>query len=155
LYATFLADVVWPALLLEGRILTWWAILVGLVVEFFFVRAITDLSFSRAAFADVAMNAASTVLGILLIPIAGIVWEMFPGIVIYKVFNIGTFNPGTWLATILIAAALNTFIERFVLRRFFKQPVIGKRAFWLLFVGNFISIAVAFGSIIYSPPILR
>jgi len=148
----FLADVVWPALLLEGRILTWWAILVGLIIEYFFVRRITDLSFSRAAFADVAMNAGSALLGILLIPIAGLIWELFPGIILYKVFNIGTFNPGTWIATILMAAAINTFIERFVLRKFFKQPVVGKRGFWLLFAGNVISIAIAFASIIYKPP---
>ena len=73
---------VWPALLLEGRILTWWAILVGLVVEYFFVRNITELSWSRAALADVAMNAATSVIGILLIPISGIAWEIFPGILL-------------------------------------------------------------------------
>jgi hypothetical protein len=39
-----IADLVWPALLLEGRILTWWAILAGLIIEYFFVRMITDLS---------------------------------------------------------------------------------------------------------------
>ena len=148
----FFADVVWPALLLEGRILTWWAILIGLIVEYFVVRGITNLSFSRAAFADVAMNAGSAILGILLIPIAGIIWEIFPGMIIYKVFNIGTFNLGTWIATILMAAAINTFIERFVLRKVFKQPVVGKRGFWLLFAGNAISISIAFASIIYKPP---
>jgi hypothetical protein len=147
-----LADMVWPALLLEGRILTWWAILAGLGIEYFFVRGITNLSFSRAAVADIAMNAGSTLLGILLIPIAGIIWELFPGLIIYKLFDIGTFNPGTWIATILMAATINTFIERFVLRKLFKQPVARKRDFWLLFMGNAISIAIAFGSIIYSPP---
>jgi hypothetical protein len=149
---TIVADVIWPALLLEGRILTWWAILVGLVVEYFFVRLITDLPIAKAILADIAMNAASTLLGIVLIPFAGILWEFFPGIVIYSVFKIGTFNPATWLATVLMAAASNTFIERFVLRRFFKQPVTGKRGFWLLFLANTISIAVAWGSLFYSPP---
>ena len=146
------ADVVWPALLLEGRILTWWAILVGLIVEYFFLRNITELSWSRAALADVAMNAASSILGILLIPIAGIAWEIFPGILLYKVFHIGTFNPGTWTATILMAAAINTFIERFALRRLFKQPVAGSRCFWMLFLANSISIGLAMASILYSPP---
>jgi hypothetical protein len=148
----FLSDMVWPALLLEGRILTWWAILAGLIVEYFFVRRITDLSLSRAALADIAMNAGSALLGILLIPIAGIIWEIFPGILLYKIFHIGTFNPGTWVATILMAAAINTFIERYVLRKFFKQQVAGRRGFWLLFVGNVISITLAFASIIYKPP---
>ncbi len=145
-------DVVWPALLLEGRVLTWWAILIGLVAEFFFVCGVTDLSLSRAAFADVAMNAASALLGILLIPMAGALSGRFFLESSCIKFNIGTFNPGTWVATILMAASINTFIERFVLRRFFKQPVAGKRGFWLLFAGNSISIGLAFGSIIYKPP---
>jgi hypothetical protein len=34
-------------------------------------------------------------LGIVLIPFAGILWEFFPGIVIYSVFKIGTFIPQT------------------------------------------------------------
>jgi hypothetical protein len=65
------ADMVWPALLLENRLLTWWAILVGLFVEYFFVRRITHLSFSRAALADVCMNAASALLGSQLAPSEG------------------------------------------------------------------------------------
>ncbi|CAN5893719.1 hypothetical protein BH11VER1_BH11VER1_01510 [soil metagenome] len=147
-----LADIVWPAVLLEGRILTWWSILAGLIVEYFFVRRITDLSFSRAVIADIAMNTASALLGVILIPMAGIIWEFVPGFVLYKVFNFGTFNPASWIATTLMAAAINTFIERFVLRKFFKQPVAGARRFWLLFAGNAISIAIAFGSFIYVPP---
>ena len=146
-----LADVIWPALLLEGRIASWWAIGAGLAIEYLLVRSITDLSPLRAALADVSMNAASTLLGFILIPIAGIAWEFFPGILIYKVFNIGTFNPGTWTATIVMAATINAFIERFVLRRFFKQ-VVTKRGFWLLFGANALTVTLAFVSIIYLPP---
>jgi hypothetical protein len=148
---SILADVVWPALFLEARIATWWAISVGLVVEYLFLRRITDLGPARAAWADVAMNAASTLLGLILIPIAGIVWEFFPGTVIYQVFDVGTFNPGTWMATMVMAAALNAFIERFVLRRCFKQQV-ARRAFWLLFGANAVSVGLAFASIVILPP---
>jgi hypothetical protein len=145
------ADIVWPALFLEGRIASWWGIGVGLAVEYLFVRAITGLVPSRAALADVAMNAASTLLGLILIPTAGVVWEFFPGNALYTVFNIGTFNPGTWAATIVMAAAINTFIERFVLRTCFKQQVT-KGGFWLLFAANGITVTLAFISIIYLPP---
>jgi hypothetical protein len=148
---SILADLIWPALLLEGRIATWWAIGAGLAVEYLFVRSITGLPPLRAAWANIAMNATSTLLGLILIPIAGIVWELFPGIVIYNVFKIGTFNPGTWAATILMAAAINAFIERFVLRRFFNQKV-SKRGFWLLFGANTVSVGLAFASILYLPP---
>jgi hypothetical protein len=44
------------------ELLTWWAILVGLFVEYFFVRRITNLSLSRAALGDVCMNAVSALL---------------------------------------------------------------------------------------------
>ena len=39
-----------------------------------------------------------------------------------------------------MAAAINTFIERFVLRKFFNQPVVGKRGFWLLFAGQSVNV---------------
>jgi S-formylglutathione hydrolase FrmB len=40
----------------------------------------------------------------------------------YRVFNIGTFNPITWGATCLAAALLNTGVEYMVLRIAFKEP---------------------------------
>lgn len=132
--------------------LTWWAILAGLIIEYFFVRLITNLPPAKTVWADVAMNAASAALGLFLIPIAGIAWEFFPGIIIYKIFNIGTFNPGTWVATIFMAAFINTFIERAALRKFFEQPVTGRREFWLLFAGNFLSVALAFASLLAFRP---
>ena len=147
-----LGDVVWPALILEGRILTWYAIAAGLAAEYLFVRSVTDLSLTWALAADVAMNAASTLLGVVLLPVVGLVWEFLPGRVINSVFNTGTFNPGSWLATILLSALLNTFIERFVLRGLFGQPVVGRRGFWLLFAGNVISVALAFASLFVLPP---
>ena len=132
--------------------LTWWAIAAGLVIEYLFVRKVTNLSIGRTAWADLAMNGISALLGVLLIPIAGLVWEFFPGLVIYKLFNIGTFNPGTWIATLLMAVFINTLIERAALRRLFKQPVMGRRSFWLLFLANFLSVGLAYGSLFVSWP---
>ena len=36
-----LADLVWPSLVLEGRLFAWWIVAAGLVIEFFFVRWLT------------------------------------------------------------------------------------------------------------------
>src|SRR3954451_22715025 len=74
---TLLADVVWPALLLEGRLLAWWVIAIGLLIEWPFVRFLTDFPWRKSFIVDAAMNAASTVLGIILLPVAGIAWEYF------------------------------------------------------------------------------
>jgi len=148
---SILADVIWPALFLEERLFSWWAIGSGLIVEIFFVRWLTSLNLKMCVLADLAMNAASSLLGLLLIPIAGIAWEFFPGIILYKAFNIGTFNPGTWAATFVFAVLINAALEATVLRIAFKQPT-GKRVFWWLCVANSLSVSLAFGSLYFRPP---
>lgn len=145
------ADVVWPALFLEQRLFSWWAIGLGLLAEFFFVRWLTTLTVRQGIVADLSMNAASALLGIILIPLAGIAWELFPGSILYKIFDIGTFNPGTWTATFLFAVLINAALESLVLRLAFKQKT-GKRVFWWLCVANSLSVGLAFGSLFVRPP---
>jgi hypothetical protein len=146
----FLTDAVWPALFLEQRLFSWWAIGLGLLVELFFVRWLTGLSWRMSAVADVAMNTGSSLLGFVLIPIAGFVWEIFPGTVIYNVFHIGTFNPGTWAATFLLAVLINSALETTVLRYAFKQKPV-KRIFWWLALANALSVGLAFASVFRYP----
>ena len=67
-----LADVVWPANIVGGRLATLWPIVVGLVVELFFVRWLTGFNWAKAILADVVMNAASTLVGGILIALAGL-----------------------------------------------------------------------------------
>jgi hypothetical protein len=97
------------------------------------------------------MNAVSSALGIVLIPALGFMWEMFPGAVLYKLFNVGTFNPGTWAATFLIAVIATTAIEAAVVLWGFKIPL-GRRRFWILFAANCVSVAIAFVSLWIHPP---
>jgi hypothetical protein len=103
---TLLADVVWPALFLEMRLLAWWVILIGLLIEWPFVRVLTQFPWKKAFIADAAMNAASTILGIFLLPIVGLfVLEPIGEATFYRRFNVGTFNPVTWTATFLVASS--------------------------------------------------
>jgi hypothetical protein len=145
-----LADIVWPALFLEERLFSWWAIGAGLLVELLFVRYITTLNWRMSLVADIAMNAASSVLGILLIPLAGLAWEIFPGMVFYPLLNIGTFNPYTWAGTFVFAVMINGTLETLVLRFAFKQKI-GKKGFWLLCLANFVSVGMAFYSLFAYP----
>ena len=145
------ANFIWPALFLEQRLFSWWAIGLGLAVEYLAVRRLTTLSWQKCVVADLSMNAVSALLGIFLIPIAGIVWEFFPGIVLYKFFNIGTFNPGTWAATFLFAVFINGILEWSVLRFMFRQKS-DRKVFWWLCVANSLSVALAFGSLFVYPP---
>jgi hypothetical protein len=147
---TALADVVWPALYLETRLFTWWAIGLGLFIEFFFVRWLFALSVQKTALATVAANTVSALLGVVLIPISGIVWEVFPGLVIHKVFSIGTFNPLTWAATFILACLVTTSIEAIVYKYGFKFLVRRRAFFWLL-AANALSVLAAFVSVFIAP----
>src|SRR5882762_5763464 len=134
------ADVVWPALVLEQRILSVIPITAGLIVEW---AALCfggfGLSWKKAAVVDVVMNAVSTGAGIVLIPALGFAWEFFPGLVLYKVFKVGTFNPGTWAAIFVMAVLATTAIEASVVRWVFKVPL-GRRRFWILCAANCVSV---------------
>jgi hypothetical protein len=145
-----LANAIWPALFLEKHLIAPWPILIGLTIEYGFIRKLTMLTPLQALWADIAMNGASALLGILLIPLAGILWEFFPGLVLDFFFHSGTFNPGTWIATFFMSVAINAIVEWFVLKRFFKQNQLGLLAFWILYIANFLTVAVAFVSLIYA-----
>lgn len=143
------ADVVWPALYLETRLFSWWAIAVGLIAEYLFVRWLFNLSIRRAAIATTTANGVSSVAGILLIPLAGFAWE-FPALIYTQPLNWGTFNPVTWAATFVIACLVNTGIETIVYKHAFKLPV-HRREFWWIFVANSVSVGIAFATLFLVP----
>jgi hypothetical protein len=144
------ADVVWPALFLETRLFSWWAIAIGLVAEYLFVRWLFRLSIRRAVVATVVANGISAIVGIPLIPLAGLAWEFFPGSIYMQVLNWGTFNPITWAATFVLACLINTGIEALVYKKGFKLKV-GRREFWWIFVANAISVGLAFITLFVVP----
>ena len=146
------ADMVWPALILEQRILSVLPISAGLVVEWLVLwRADFGLSWKKAAVVDMVMNAASMAAGGVAIPLLGLLWEVFPGLVLYKAFHIGTFNPGTWFATFVMAVLATTAVEAAVVRWGFNIPL-GSRRFWILSAANLTSVAIAFASLWTRPP---
>jgi len=131
-----LANIVWPALYLLGRLISFWVIASGLFIEFFFVRRLTSLGWKRAIWADVAMNLASALLGVILIPVVGLIVVLpFPA----------TFGILSWVATFCVAVLINASVESFVLLKGFKQSI-GKKEFWLFCLANALSVGVAFAS---------
>jgi len=145
--APLYADMVWPALILETRILSVIPITEGLIVEW--LALWLGLSWKKVAVIDVVMNTVSTGAGVVLIPALGFAWEYFPGPVISKVFNVGTFNPGTWAATFAIAVLATTAVEASVVKWGFKVPL-GRRRFWIC-AANCVSVAIAFVSLWIRP----
>lgn len=146
------ANIVWPALYLETRLFSWWAISVGLVIEYFFVRRLFDLAPGRAALADISANAASAIVGVVLIPISGIVWELFPASVYNWALGWGTFNPITWMGTFFLACLINAVLEGAVYKKMFKLDLKFKsKNFWWLVLANAFSVGVALASLLVVP----
>ena len=145
-----IADVVWPALYLETRLFSWWAIGVGLLAEYLFVRWLFQQSIQRSVGATVAAKTISSVVGVLLIPIAGILWEIFPGSIYMHLLKWGTFNPITWTATFVLACLINAGIESLVYRNIFKLLVQRQELFWI-FIANAVSVGLAFVTLFVVP----
>jgi hypothetical protein len=121
-----------------------------LFIEFFIVRWLFALPVRKAAIATVVANTVSAPAGVPLVPIAGIIWEFFPGTLYMGPLSWGTFNPITWVATFLLACLVTTAIEALVYRHSFKFRV-GRREFIWLTVANSLSVGVALGSLFVFP----
>ncbi len=146
------ANVVWPALYLEMRLFSWWAIGIGLSIEFFFIKYFFSLSQKKAAIATLSANAVSSIAGIILIPLAGIAWELFPGSVINWSFGWGTFNPLTWVATFFLGCLVNAVLEGVVYKKWFAPEFRFKsKVFLWLLVANSFSVGAALVSLWVKP----
>src|SRR5438552_19060380 len=123
------ADIVFPELLLAGRLLAWWVILVGLAVELPIVRLLTGFNLKRCIIADLAMNTISALVGVVLIPVLGLGWELGGS----RLFGEIGFNSVHWPVTFAFCVVINSVIEQSVLRFRFKSKL-GIRGFWWLCV---------------------
>jgi hypothetical protein len=116
------ADVVWPALLLAGRLSAWWCIALSIVIEAAALWRLAKWRPAKAFLASIVMNAVSTFCGTLLLPVAGIRWESTASFTVNAWFGWGTFNVVSEAATWMIAVILSTVIETFVLWLVFCAP---------------------------------
>jgi hypothetical protein len=122
LMSPVLADVVWPALLLAGRLAMWWCIVVSILIEGAALWRFAQWRPVKALIASAVMNAVSAFLGIVLLPVAGLRWETTASITLNAWFGWGTFNVASEAVTWLIAVILSTVIEMFVLWLVFCAP---------------------------------
>jgi hypothetical protein len=143
------ADVVWPALFMEMRLLSVWVVVLGLAIEPV-IRYLTRRPWWTSLGITVAINAISTLVGVLLIPLAGIVWEVGPGLLMYRALGVGTFNPVTWTATVVLAALISASVEALALRWPFRHRI-GRRGFGVLTLANLASTVVAAASLAIWP----
>ncbi len=132
------ADVIWPAVIFEQHLLSVPPILLGLAVEIAVLKILFALQWRRAVLYGFVVNAISAVVGVVLIPAAGFLWELGPG----ALFGIATFDPVTWGATFILAILMTTAVEGICLIKIFKLRFGWKQwGFW--FLANAASVAVA------------
>jgi hypothetical protein len=145
------ADLVWPALALEQRMLSVVPIIAGLIVEWLALwLGGFGLTWKKAALVDVVMNATSALIGIFLIPALGMGWEYGPAQLIDRLIPIGITFQIDWFAVFVIAVAVTTAIEASVVRWGFRIPL-GPRRFSILFGANAVSVGFAFVSVMLHP----
>jgi hypothetical protein len=138
-----LANLVWPALFLLERLLALHVIVIGLAIEYLFIRRFTGLDSRRALCADLAVNLVSTVVGLILIPAVGF------GLVLVVS---GTFSPLAWAVTYLSAVGVNTLVEGLVLAGMLRRLGSARSSGygWLL-AANSLSVGTALPSLAVWP----
>ena len=144
------ANVVWPSLYLAGRTITWAPILVGLIVEYLFIRKFTDFNKNKAIGAVVTINVISAFVGIYPILFSNLYWEKYIGEHI-EALSTSSFTPTAWVISLVTAILINTLIEGLVLLWGFKLKNWKKVFIWLA-CANSISIVVAYLTIYIDPP---
>ena len=142
------ADVVWPALYLETRMFSWWAITFGMIIEIIFIKYIFDFDFKKIIKIVFIANILSALIGIVAIPLSGILIELIPGGILYYTLNLGTFNPITWGITFIVASFVTTYIEYIIYKKLFLIEIqIKDTKFFKLFLVNILSVGIAFISL--------
>lgn len=130
-----IADVVWPSLYISAGMASIKVIITGLLIEIFFVKFFTDTDWLKAGVITAVMNAITSILGIVLIPISGILLEfvMYPA-------NPATFHWTHWVVSYLVIVIINTLIEGLVVKLTLKKAY--KEILWWLFCANALSIII-------------
>ncbi len=131
------ADVPFAFVFYYGRGGQWATIPVALLIELFVLRRFFEMSWRRAIIADLAMNLASTIVGVGALPLLALL-----GVVGWSAVDI--------VATIVIAALVDVAIEFAVLRFAFSEGFTRKRGI-ALFLGNLASAAIITASLLYLP----
>ncbi len=138
------ADLIWPSLYIAKGMLSIKVILLGLILELFFVKHFTKVSWKKAATVTFVMNLITTMLGIIFIPLSGLGSEFVFDFVFhaYDKFGIGTFHWSHWLAAYLLVIFINTFIEGLVIKLTLKIKIL--KTFWWLLIANAVSVFICF-----------
>ena len=138
------ADIIWPSLYIMKGMLSIKVILLGLIIELFFVKIFTKVNWLKACIISLLMNLISSIIGIILIPLSGLFTEFVFDFVFnaYNKFGIGTFHWSHWLVSYLLIILLNTIIEGLFIKINLKLEL--RKIFWWLIIANALSVFLCF-----------
>lgn len=129
------ANIVWPSLYIAEGMRSWYVILIGIVIEKVFIKYCIKETYLKSALIAFIMNLASTVLGVVVIPLSGFIGE-----VLMIPFGTGTFHLTHWLMSYAFAILSNVLIEGLTVKYIFKHEF--RKMFWWLCVANAISVII-------------
>lgn len=149
-----LGNVMWPGLFAESGLLALWAVILGLLAEWPFLKWMSGAGWSRSLGMTITINAVSCGIGYILNPLAGLI-IMIPHDLFSYVLNVGggSFGPSGWVFTyhgiVLATAALEYLVFRgfycdeYFSKRHLKQP--SRRKTWFaIWLANLVSVAIGF-----------
>ncbi len=136
------ANLIWPSIYIVAHYYVWYIIIAGLLIEFFAVKWFTESSWKRSLVMTLVMNLMSAIIGVIIIPISGVIVEF-----ILMPFGGGTFSLSHWIIDYVFAVACNTLIEGLSLKWFFKCSL--KETFFWLLIANAISIIISLLSMLF------
>ncbi len=147
------ANSAWPALTYAVGYWSLYPIAAGLLIEYLFIRRITQFSVSKSILADLCMNACSAVAGMFLISALGPVSDfMLAGLDGSNTY-VSAFQRhayGTPVSIFILSVLINAVIEALALSRFYKIRIEGKYFVALILV-NAVSVAIAFATVLTFP----
>jgi hypothetical protein len=138
------ADLIWPSLYIAKGMLSIKVILLGLIIELFFVKHFTKINWQKALTVTFLMNLITTILGMIFIPLSGLGSEFVFDFVFhaYDKFGIGTFHWSHWLAAYLLVIFINTVTEGLFIKLTLKIKIL--KTFWWLLIANAMSVFICF-----------
>ena len=127
------ADVVWPTLYIARGMYSIPGIILGLLVEIFFVKVYMEVNWLKASQIGTILNAASATVGCFIIVFAGL-----PAGIIESILHIG------YIVSFAFCVAVNVILEGGILSEFFDKQY--KDTYKWLIHANIISVAIAYMS---------
>lgn len=103
----------WPSVILAYRLYEWFPIfIIAILIEMGFIRVMLHISWLESLKASAAANLVSALTGILLLPLAGILWDY----TLYNTFatlsgTFGHFTLSSWIGNIFYMALFLGLVE--------------------------------------------